>query len=129
RAGCAGPLVAALQALDRHAEAFAALEGLVRDTATAGAPELSLSLEADLIASASLQRSRRAWALERLESYRGRLTADTAGGRQLLATIAALDAFSSTCDTPGAALADAAERAVAGGRMLDDGQSTAFYFA
>jgi DNA-binding CsgD family transcriptional regulator len=128
RAGCAGPLVAALQALDRHAEAFAALESLVRDTA-AGAPELSLSLEADLIASASLQRSRRAWALERLESYRGRLTADTAGERKLLATIAALDAFSSTCDTPGTALADAAERAVAGGRMLDDGQSTAFYFA
>ena len=107
---------------------FALLERVV-DEAAAVDPDLAQSIEGDLIASATLERSRRAWALDRLDRYGDQLTAATSGSRKLLATRAALDAFSSECETPAETLANAAERALGGGRLLDDGPSTPFFFA
>jgi DNA-binding CsgD family transcriptional regulator len=120
--------VLALQALGRHAEGYALLERVVGETRAVD-PELALAIEAVLIARASLERSRRPWALERLERHRGTLSPDTAGGRKLLATCTALEAFSAASTASAARLADDAERALAGGRLLDDGMSTPFFFA
>ncbi|TMM04032.1 MAG: LuxR family transcriptional regulator [Actinobacteria bacterium] len=128
RAGCVRKAVLALQTLGRHDEGFALLERVV-DEAAAVDPDLAQSIEGDLIASATLERSRRAWALDRLDRYGDQLTAATSGSRKLLATRAALDAFSSECETPAETLANAAERALGGGRLLDDGPSTPFFFA
>jgi ATP/maltotriose-dependent transcriptional regulator MalT len=60
---------------------------------------------------------------ERLARHRGRLTGATAGERMLLATQTHLDAFSPSCPAGAAELADVAERALGGGRMLDDAES------
>ena len=129
RARCVREQALALAAGDRHDEAFA-----VRERAVEGVvdfdPELALLVEADLIAMACLSRPRRDWARRRLERYRGRLTGATPGERLLLATQAHVDSFFG--EEPAEAVADTAERALAGGKLLDDtggGESPAFFFA
>jgi DNA-binding CsgD family transcriptional regulator len=129
RAAYAWEQAVALQALGRHDEAYALRERAVDDVAVVDR-ESALSLEASLIASACLDRSRLAWALERLERYRGRLSDATAAERRLLATQAYVDAFYG--DEPAEALADAAERALTSGKLVDDASgfaTTAFFFA
>jgi DNA-binding CsgD family transcriptional regulator len=120
--------VLALQAVGRNDDAREAVARLV-DELEAVDPALALSVEASLIAGALLERSRRPWARERLERYRGRLTAATAGERKLIATLAQVDAFSG--DAPAHELADEAERALAGGGLRDvgTGRATPFFCA
>jgi DNA-binding CsgD family transcriptional regulator len=129
RARCVREQALALAAGDRHDEAFE-----VRERAVEGVvdfdPELALLVEADLIAMACLSRPRRDWARRRLERYRGRLTGATPGERLLLATQAHVDSFFG--EEPASAVADTAERALAGGKLLDDtggGESPTFFFA
>jgi DNA-binding CsgD family transcriptional regulator len=128
RAGYAGELVLALQAVDRNDDARALVADLVEDLGAVDR-ELALSIEASLIAGAILERSRRAWARERLERHRGRLTVATAGERKLIATLAHVDAFSG--EAPARDLADEAERALAGGGLRDEatGRATPFFCA
>jgi DNA-binding CsgD family transcriptional regulator len=128
RAAYAGDQVLALQAVGRNDDARALVGRLVEDLAAVDR-ELALSVEASLIAGAILERSRRAWARERLERHRGRLTVATAGERKLMATLAQVDAFSG--NAPAAALADEAERALAGGGLRDEatGRATPFFCA
>jgi hypothetical protein len=88
RVRCVTQQVLALQALGRHDESLALMERVAEEAALVE-PELALSVEAGLIASASLERSRRAWALRRLEHHRERMRHNTPGARKLLATQAA----------------------------------------
>jgi DNA-binding NarL/FixJ family response regulator len=122
RAGCVGDQVLALQAVGRNDDARALVADLVEELADVDR-DLALSVEASLIAGAILERSRRAWARERLERHRGRLTGATAGERKLLATIAHTDAFSG--DAPAESVANAAERALEGGGLRDEGSGRA----
>src|SRR5206468_666882 len=94
-------------------------------------PELAMILEASLVGLSRSEPSRIGWVRERLERHRGRLTGATPPERMLLATQAHLDAFSRRSRAPAAELADVAERALAGGRLLEDnaGRGSSFFFA
>jgi DNA-binding CsgD family transcriptional regulator len=107
----------ALQATGRGSEAWTVRMRAIEE-AGAVDPELSLSLEASLVASAVLDASRLHWARERLDRHRGRLTGATPAGRRLLATQAIVDAMFG--DEPATAVADAAERALASGGLATD---------
>lgn len=124
----AGQQHLALLALGRRDEAFALLERIVDETAPADR-ELALLLEADLIATAYFDRSRLEWVRGRLERYRGKLSGATQGERMLMATQAHLDTVFS--QQPAEVVADAAERALASGRLLDEtaGTSATFFQA
>ena len=128
RAARAREQTVALQAIGRQEEAYLLRERAYDELAELD-PELALTVEASLVASASLDRSRRGWARERLERYRGRLTGATPDERSLLATQAHLDAFFG--QEPADAMAEAAERALGSGRLLEDtdGEATSFFFA
>jgi DNA-binding CsgD family transcriptional regulator len=112
----------ALFAGARHDEAFALFERAAADVGDDD-PELALLLEGHLVGIARLDRSRVRWARERLARHRGRLTGASPGERLLLATETHLDAFSPSCAASAAELADIAEQALGGGRMLDDSES------
>jgi DNA-binding NarL/FixJ family response regulator len=119
----------ALFALGRRDEAFVmrerAMEHMPDDE-----PELALVLEAEYLAGACFDRTRRGWARERVDHYRGTLTGETAGQRVILATQAHLDSFFG--DQPADVVADTAERALASDKLLEDtngGESPAFFFA
>jgi DNA-binding CsgD family transcriptional regulator len=129
RAACAREQALALVSLGRRDDAFALLERLVDELTTVDR-ELALTLEAAAIAIARIEVSRLPWARERLERYRGRLTAATPGERQLLAIQAHIDALQG--DQPAEELADCAERALASGKLFDDtrrGEWPGYFFA
>jgi DNA-binding CsgD family transcriptional regulator len=107
----------ALQAVGRNGEAYAVRERAADEVAEHD-PELALTVESSLIASASLDLSRLAWARERLDRRRGRLTGATAAEQRLLAMRAYLDALYGTA--PAGELADVAERALASGDLVDE---------
>ena len=118
RAAHAWEQALALQSLGRHDEAYALRERAVEEVAGID-QELALRVEASLIASASLDRTRLAAARARLERHRERLSnAATAAEHRLLATRAYLDAMYG--DAPANALADAAQRALASGLLVDE---------
>jgi DNA-binding CsgD family transcriptional regulator len=118
----------ALAALGRRDEAFALGERIVDETARVDR-ELALLLEADVISTAAFEQSRLEWVRGRLERYRGKLSGATQGERMLMATQAHLDVVFS--QQPAKVLADAAERALASGRLLDEtaGTSATFFQA
>jgi DNA-binding CsgD family transcriptional regulator len=120
----------ALQALDRHDEAFRLRERAADEVADAD-PQLARLLEASLVASARFDLMRLPWARERVERHRGRLTGGTPAEQGLLAMQAHLDAFSADRDEPADALADLAEAALASGKLLAriPGLATPFYCA
>jgi DNA-binding CsgD family transcriptional regulator len=105
---------AALQAVGRGDEAWALRERAIDDARQVDG-ELALSLEASLIASGALNRSRAKWARERLDRYRGRLSGSTPADARLLATQAIVDALFG--DAPADAVADTAERALASAEL------------
>ena len=107
----------ALQSIGRHDEAYAVRERAVEEVAGID-PDLALLVEASLIASASLDSSRLAWARERLERHRGRLSVDTPAECRLLAMQVCLDALYG--DQPAEALANTAERALVAGKLVDN---------
>ena len=113
----------ALFAADRRDDAFRLFERAVEDVG-GGDPDMALALEGHMVAMARLERSRMGWARERLARHDG-LTGATPGERLLLATRAHINAFSRRSDASAAALADDAERALAGGRLLDEARSWA----
>jgi DNA-binding CsgD family transcriptional regulator len=120
RAARASEQSVALLAVNRRDEAFALLEAAIEDVAAAD-PDLALSLEASLIGIARFDRKRIGWLRRRLERYQGRLAGASPGERVLLAAQTHLDAFSRQSTKPAEELADAAERALGDGRLLDDG--------
>src|SRR4051794_19671475 len=120
----------ALQMTGRHDEAFTLRERRGEEVAAVDA-EAALALEASLIATARLDLTRLEWARERLERHRGR-TGTSLPERRLVSTQAHLDAYSRGRDDPASAIADAAERALAGGTLADAArglEATPFYSA
>ena len=109
----------ALQMTGRHDEAFSLRERRSEEVAAVD-PDVALQLEASLIATARLDLARLEWARERLERHRGRLAGATRAERRLISTQAHLDAYSRRRDDRASALADAAERALAGGTLAED---------
>lgn len=118
----------ALQALGRHEEAFALRTRAAEEVAELD-PELALRIEASLIASAGLQRSRRPWAHERLGLHRERMAAGAPGTGQMLAIQAYIDAMYG--DRAASAVAADAERALASGELIDatNGTASTAFFA
>jgi DNA-binding CsgD family transcriptional regulator len=116
RAGHAWEHALALQAIGRHDEAYALRERAADEVADVD-PELALRIEASLIASACLTRSRLPWARERIERYRGRGSWTTPAEHRLLAVLAYLDAMYG--DRPARSCAADAERALASGALID----------
>jgi DNA-binding CsgD family transcriptional regulator len=118
-----------LQTLARYDEADALRERAAAEVADAD-PDLALQIEAGLIATAGLDLRRAERARERLESHRGRLTGATPAEQRLIATQAYYDAMHAT--TPAREVADAAERALSSGMLVDRATgfaSTAFFSA
>ncbi|HEX2085365.1 MAG TPA: AAA family ATPase [Solirubrobacteraceae bacterium] len=130
RAAYARDQATALIAADRGEEAQRLLEEAVRDVEPVD-PELALTIEATLLGFGRTRRERLSWVRERLEARRDRLTGATAGERLMLAIEAHLDAFSGSSRKPASALADAAERALADGRLVAEarGEAPPLFFA
>jgi DNA-binding CsgD family transcriptional regulator len=129
RAACSWEYAVALQTLGRYDEAFAVRERAADEVKDAD-PELALQVEASLIASAGVDLSRLEWARSRMGSHRGRLSGATSAEQRLIATQAYDDAMHGSA--PAATVADAAERALASGMLVDEGTgfaSTAFFSA
>lgn len=118
----------ALQALGRYDEAYAVRERAIDEVAAVDR-ELALLTETSLIASAGMDLTRLAWARERLQRYRGERAAGTSAEQRLLAIQLYHDAMYG--ETPAAELADAAERLVASGKLVDQsgGLVTTPFFA
>jgi DNA-binding CsgD family transcriptional regulator len=108
---------AALLATGRADEAWRVRLRAIEEAAEVD-PELSLSLEASLVSSAALDRSRLDWARARLDHHRGRLSGRSGAGRRLLATQAIVDAMFG--GEPAEAVASSAERALAAGDLIDE---------
>ncbi|HEX8648018.1 MAG TPA: AAA family ATPase [Thermoleophilaceae bacterium] len=108
---------AALNALGRSDEAWRVRMRAIEEAAEIDG-ELSMSLEASLVASAALDVARLGWARDRLDRHRGRLTGATPADRRLLATQAIVDAMFG--DEPAEAVAAVAERALAAGDLAEE---------
>jgi DNA-binding CsgD family transcriptional regulator len=121
----------ALQALDRHDEAFAVRERAVAEVAPLD-EEAALALEAGLVASAGLHLSRLEWARERLERRERHRPLDVhePAAARLVAMRAYFDALYGTA--PAAEVATGAERALVAGGLVEGGiglHTTPFYAA
>jgi DNA-binding CsgD family transcriptional regulator len=120
----------ALFAAGRRQEAFELFDRTGADVAAVD-PEAALRLEGHMVGVARLERRRLGWARERLARHGGRLAGATPGERLLLATQAHIEAFSPRSEASADELADAAERALASGGLLDEARagSPPFFFA
>jgi DNA-binding CsgD family transcriptional regulator len=120
----------ALQALDRHDEAFAVRERAVAEVAPVD-EQLALSLESGLVASAGLHLSRQKWARQRLERLERRrpLDVETPGSARLVAMRAYFEACYGTAGA--GQVADSAERALESGGLVEgrDGMATTSFYA
>jgi DNA-binding CsgD family transcriptional regulator len=105
----------ALQALDRHDEAFAARERALAEVSGVD-DELARSIEAGLVASAGLNLLRLDWARERLAGRRP-ASVDTPASARLVAMQAYFEAFYGSAPADG--LAATAERALETGRLVE----------
>ena len=108
---------AALQAVGRGDEAWGIRIRAIEE-ATSVDEELALSLEASLVASATLAGPRLDWGRERIERHRGRLSGATPADRRLLAAQAIVDAMFG--DATADSVADAAGLALSAGDLADD---------
>jgi DNA-binding CsgD family transcriptional regulator len=107
---------AALLAIGRSQEAYAVRELAAAEVASLDA-EAALRIEAGIIASASLDLTRLAWARDRLASHRHDVRPTTSAGWRLLVTRAFVEAFYG--DEPPEPLADAASDALESGLLVD----------
>jgi DNA-binding CsgD family transcriptional regulator len=118
----------ALQALDRHDEAFAVRERALAEV-TGVDDELARSIEAGLVASAGLHVLRRDWARGRLAG-RDATTVETPATARLVAMQAYFEALYGTAAAP--EVADTAERTLHAGRVVDAAEempTTSFFAA
>jgi DNA-binding CsgD family transcriptional regulator len=127
RAASALEHAVALQALGRHDDAFTVRERAVAEVADVD-PDLALTIESSLVASAAVDLSRLAWARERLERRASEDPRTLAEWRMAGMRVYA-DAMYG--DAPAEAIAPRAERAVGSGQLVDSrtGAGTTPFFA